>query len=223
MKLQRIYWNIKMLTEEALKYNNKGDFKECSSSAYQTACARGLIDMICKHMPNINIHWTDERLLNEALKYNTRSEFRLSTNAYNTAWRKGILDSICSHMEDTISGFNIKLPAIKYYIKFESENLLLYKIGITNRKTNKRLMEMHIPKTWKTTILQELHFDIGADALLLETTQKQQFKEHQYKGKYLLLNGNTELFIIDVLGLDSHPVMNPAGTSKLNLNSSSAA
>ena len=43
-------WNKEQLHEEALKYNTRNVFQECSVNAYNAATKRGLLDDICQHM-----------------------------------------------------------------------------------------------------------------------------------------------------------------------------
>ena len=43
-------WTDEKLREEALKYNSRAEFRNASSSAYQTALRRGIIDEVCQHM-----------------------------------------------------------------------------------------------------------------------------------------------------------------------------
>ncbi len=101
------------------------------------------------------------------------------------------------------TGFDSSKPGYHYYIRFDNINYnSLYKVGVTNLTTNKRLTGMQVNKSWTPTILQELYFENGQDALDLEKYNKLTFKEFQYTGEHILGNGNTELFITDILGLD---------------------
>jgi predicted GIY-YIG superfamily endonuclease len=47
-----IKWTDENIKEEALKYNNRSSFKR-SSLLYSTACKRGILDEICKHMKKV--------------------------------------------------------------------------------------------------------------------------------------------------------------------------
>jgi hypothetical protein len=100
-------------------------------------------------------------------------------------------------------GFDKNKPGYCYYIKFESENNIpLYKIGITTITTKRRLQTMGIYKEYTPTILQELYFENGIDALRVETCILKAYNKFKYKGEKIMVNGNTELFIKDILGLD---------------------
>lgn len=46
----RNYWTYEKCKEESLKYDNRKDFKENSSSAYNTSLKNNWLNDICKHM-----------------------------------------------------------------------------------------------------------------------------------------------------------------------------
>jgi hypothetical protein len=100
------------------------------------------------------------------------------------------------------TGFDKNKPASCYYIKFETEFQTLYKIGITNLSVKKRLVGMGVPSNINITILQELCFENGKNALKLESKILKEFKTFKYLGEAIMDNGNSELFTKDVLGLD---------------------
>jgi hypothetical protein len=198
------YWNKDLLQIEALKYNTKVEFKRGNSAAYQTALKFG-IDNFSSHMVDgINGYWNEDLLQIEALKYNTISEFkRNGGGAYPAALRRKLINKICTHMVKGDNGFNPELPAILYYIKFESKlDLPLYKIGITNLTTKDRIKSMFINKSHKPTIITEFHYENGYECVEVEKLYHKEFKEYQYLGESIMKTGNTELFIKDVLGLD---------------------
>ena len=95
------------------------------------------------------------------------------------------------------SGFKVNQPAILYYIKVSER---AYKIGITNRTVKLRFntidrLNIKLIKSWS--------FESGIDALKEETKIMKRYKEYKYIGPNLLSSGNTELFNIDILGLDN--------------------
>jgi len=95
------------------------------------------------------------------------------------------------------SGFDSGKKAILYYLSVG--NGLAYKIGITNKSVTYRFSgENHmvkVLKTWK--------FDKGIDAYNKEQQILKEYSKYKYQGVPLLKNGNTELFSVDVLNLDS--------------------
>ena len=77
----------------------------------------------------------------------------------------------------------------------------LYKIGITNLTVQKRfpnadLARIRVIKTWA--------FEYGGDAAKREVSVLQEFSDDLYTGVDVLVGaGNTELFVRDVLELDT--------------------
>lgn len=99
-----------------------------------------------------------------------------------------------------IYGFNKTKPAIVYYLKITHGDIVVYKIGITNRSiqgrfSNEELAGITILETWK--------YLIGAEAYEHEQHVLNQYKDYKYTGEPILSSGNTELFIIDILELDN--------------------
>lgn len=96
------------------------------------------------------------------------------------------------------NGFDSAKPGILYYLKINGGQL--YKIGITNKSVNERftnteLQLIEIIKTW--------YYLDGAEARAAEQKILKDYKQYQYTGLNILKSGNTELFTIDVLGLDT--------------------
>ncbi len=197
-----IYWNEDSIQLEANKFNSKNDFRNNSHKAFDAAKKIGL-DKFCTHMNGGRFILTEEYIASEALKFNTKTNFCNGSNsAYQAAKRLGIMGIVCAHMVIGSGGFDATKPAIFYYLKIEEDANIFYKLGITNRNIKSRISSMKIDKKYKYSILQELHFDIGADASKLELNLKHINNKYQYKGEPIMKNGNTEVFIIDILGLD---------------------
>lgn len=98
------------------------------------------------------------------------------------------------------SGFDATKPGVLYYLKVLSHNV--YKIGITNYSVEKRfsakdLSNIEIIRTWYYVDGKECQ---KAEKLILDT-----FKSSKYTGDNILISGNTEMFIEDVLQLDVLP------------------
>mgnify|MGYP000150315455 CR=1 FL=1 len=97
-------------------------------------------------------------------------------------------------------GFDPMLPAILYYIKVEVKNSIGYKVGITNRSIRERFYsEMD-----KILVLHTESYEVGFDAYKEEQKILNQYAEYKFKGDPLLTSGNTEMFSIDVLELDTN-------------------
>lgn len=196
-----IYWTIESIHTEALRFTTRKKFYLGSQSAYQAAKKRGILNEVCGHMKPVRIYWTNESIREEALKFNTRTEFMRGSKAYRPAFERGMLDDgiTCSHMIDAYTGFNPNIPGIVYYIKFDIPgDLPLYKIGITNLTSELRLKRLRAKKEIISTIIKEIWFEKGSEALQLEKKLHKEFSEYKYYGDPILENGNTELFIADV-------------------------
>lgn len=59
--LGKTYWTLEKCKNEALKYNTRGDFHNNSYGAYQSCVRRGLLDIVCKHMPEHATHYLHEK------------------------------------------------------------------------------------------------------------------------------------------------------------------
>lgn len=93
-------WTKDKCKEEALKYNNKTEFRANSSTAFRVSHENGWIDEVCSHMIPKYKNWKNKDICKqEALKYNTRYEYSVgSCGSWDSARRNGWLDEICSHM-----------------------------------------------------------------------------------------------------------------------------
>ena len=95
-------------------------------------------------------------------------------------------------------GFNPDKPAIVYYLRFKTTKGYLYKVGITNNTVAKRFVVD--PTPYK--IITQMWFPKGEDARNLERLILSKYKKWRYKGDKVLIAGNTEMFIKDVLDMD---------------------
>ena len=106
----------------------------------------------------------------------------------------------CPHCNK--GGIDFTKPSFLYYIKIECNNKNFYKIGITNKRNiyNRFKPEdqkkMKVIKVWK--------FENGYEALEKEQKILKEYKDFLYNGneKILISNGNTEIFVKDILNLD---------------------
>jgi hypothetical protein len=99
MRKSHKYWQSKEnCKKEALKYNNRTEFRINSSGAYDAAHKNNWINIICSHMISkykINRYWNFENCLNEARMYSRKIDFaRKSSGAYDSANRNGWLNEI---------------------------------------------------------------------------------------------------------------------------------
>lgn len=101
-----------------------------------------------------------------------------------------------------VSGFDQTKPALLYYLAVMTDSdETLYKIGITNLTVQKRfpsvdLARIRVIKTWS--------YELGAEAAKREIAVLRQYADDLYTGIDVLVGaGNTELFVRDVLELDT--------------------
>ena len=99
LRKPREYWNKKMCSEEALKYNNIDKFRKMSRTCFSVVEENKWLDEICGHM-EFRTYWNKEKCQEEALKYKTRGEFsKYSGSAYGKALKEKWIDEICKHMK----------------------------------------------------------------------------------------------------------------------------
>lgn len=107
---------------------------------------------------------------------------------------------ICPECSD--GGFNPKKPATMYYLKIKESDLLLYKIGITNKKMENRYSSPS--DRGKIEIIKRWEYESGFEAQQKEKEIKKAHHDFVYHGKSPLLRvGTTEIFNYDILGLDN--------------------
>lgn len=93
--------------------------------------------------------------------------------------------------------------ALLYYLRVHANDKLLYKVGITRKKTVKRRWYGQELNGTDVVLIKSWPFSPGKKAWQAEQKILARFKADRYKGPLILLSGNTELFTRDVLGLDT--------------------
>jgi len=101
-----------------------------------------------------------------------------------------------------LSGFDQTKPGILYYLAVRNdEGETFYKIGITNLTIEQRFSR---DDRARIRVIKRWYFPEGADAAAEEARILLANKRYQYKGNPILNSaGNTELFVKDVLCLDT--------------------
>jgi len=189
------------IAEIAERFSSRSEFVINDSGAYQTAIKRGILDAVCSHMPKGTRRLSDAELLTIAGRYKTRNDFKLGDfGAYTTSIRRGLIDAASEHMEYGATGFREDKPAVLYQFRvLTPDGLVLYKVGITNRKPKQRLITMGLVKGSKATLAHSIPFENGRDARIAEKRLHRRFSSHRYVGPPVMKNGNTELFTVNVL------------------------
>lgn len=197
----QLKWTKEKILSEAKKYKTRWEFQKNSDIAYSSARYHGILDEVCAHMESDVFIWDCEMIFAEARKYKTLSDFAINSHgAYKASGRLGVRDIACAHMSRGDYGFSKIKPAVLYCIRFiAAGGLVLFKVGITNRSAQSRLSGMYLYPGVSAEIIDEVRFDRGSDARNIEKSLHEKFSEFRYRGPKIMKNGNTELFIIDVL------------------------
>lgn len=147
---------------------------------------------------------------------------------YTKSWNKVIITCpACGDFEQTPNnhlsgkgckncrgyGFDFNKPATLYYLKvLTKDNNPLYKIGITNLTVEERFKS----DMKYIQILQQSYYYIGKNAYNEEQKILKEFKNFQYKGPDILKSGNTELFTIDIFGMNQSQMFTLPNNADIN-------
>lgn len=194
------FWHTFEVMAVALKYSSFNDFSKNEKSAYQFARKNGLTDLVASRIARKRV-WTKGGVLIEASKHKHKASFRLETpGAYKHALENGYLHEACAHMNPPEFGFSEHKRATLYTVRITlSSGVVLYKIGVTNRQTEKRLAGMGVAAGAIAEIIDSVEFDSGRDARIAEKRLHRKLSSYRYGGPSVLKNGNTELFTINPL------------------------
>ena len=116
-------------------------------------------------------------------------------------WPKGLLEGygcpICNR-SGALSGFDMAKPANLYLIKFTLlSGLEVFKLGITNREVEKRVIGLQTRGRASHEILAIKYYEKGVYAYDDENELKTQLEGYKYMGEPFIENGCSELFTID--------------------------
>ena len=195
-----IKWEYKLAKKEARKYKTRGEFQKKAQGAYRWAMKNNKLDKITKHMPDV-IRWNLMNAKKEAKKHSSRQDlFYNASGLYSWAFDNNCLDEVCRDMPKALSrGFDSNKAGKVYYIRIDKDGDTVYKIGITNNNIERRFGTKEMEYI---TPIYSWEFENGADARKLEKEILNDYSYAKYKGPDILDNGNTEMFIDDVLMLD---------------------
>lgn len=191
--LQRRHdWTNKTLKVEALKYTSRRKFKFGYPGAYGYMMKHQEkfdLNYICNHMTPV-VSWNYKNALQEALLYNTMSEIKHNkVGCYSYILKHNdLLAEVRSYMKKGGNGFNPQKPATFYFARIYNG---LYKFGITNRSFERRYEKQDRDKM---TVIYEMKFLNGQDAVDLEKEISKKFSHLKYKGERVLKGaGITEI------------------------------
>lgn len=189
---------------------NRGEFQQKFPKLYAAAVNRSLYEKACFHMEDsfnklksteqfkaeiYALVENDYSILEDYINRHTKIKFKhnICGNIYKASPGTFLAGRRCPSCVEY--GFNTNKQAILYYLKIQVNDIIAYKIGITNLSVKERysLVEMSC-----ITILFEISYDLGKDAYSKEQEILKEFSDFKYRGKHLLNRGNTELFIEDI-------------------------
>lgn len=167
-------WTHDALAAEANKYDTRTEFRENSNSAYSTACSRGLVDLICKHMSTNQISWTDEMIGLAAANYQSRADFRVgSPAAYSAARHRDIMDRVCGHMKkrECVSWTDemLAIEATRYSSRWEFNQGSQAAYQAAWRRSILDQICVHMPNAPDTTVPEPKRTDTNCVTLEDET------------------------------------------------------
>ena len=135
----KIIWTKEKCAEEAMKYDNRRDFKIKSPYVYKISGKNKWLKDITSHMlekVKPSCYWTKEKCLEEALKYKYRKNFQKnSSSAYVISYNNGWLYDICKHM------IRLGNKSKRCIYAFEFDDKYIY-VGLTYNIENRK--EQHI-------------------------------------------------------------------------------
>ena len=95
-------WDLQACKKDAKRFPTRVEWKNNSTSAYQTAWRSGWLDICCKHMEMLRLpkgSWNLEACKKDALKFDRRIDWQKNANVgYQAAVRNGWVDICCGHM-----------------------------------------------------------------------------------------------------------------------------
>lgn len=97
----RGYWTKEKCLREAKKYNNRKEFRKCSSAAADFAKRNGWLDEICSHMDYINKpngYWSKERCIMELKQISTIEQLNRNTKLRSVLYYHGWMDELTKHI-----------------------------------------------------------------------------------------------------------------------------
>jgi len=147
-------WTKEKCRNEAMKYDNVGDYKR-NSLSYRAAVRNKWLNEVCHHMnrtkKNSN-YWTKEKCIEVSKNFSKRKEFIASyRSAYTACLKNGWVDEVCAHMrkkEIKPSGYWTKERCKEESIKYESRSEF--------QKKSTSAYQISIRKKWLDEICEHM-------------------------------------------------------------------
>jgi hypothetical protein len=84
-------WTIEELQKAALQCKSRGEFQKLFQCQYESARTRGLLELICSHIPSLHVKWNKSLIIESAKTFASRKEFeQKNPRAYTAARRYGL-------------------------------------------------------------------------------------------------------------------------------------
>lgn len=132
--------------------------------------------------------------VNESIQLKNESVQFLSVGTSRSAHTSGKGCRKC-----TWGGYDCSKPGIVYYVRISHLGRYCYKIGVTNKSLKERYKNTDFNKM---TLIKLWEHNNGQNAFDFERLILNTQKKYRYIGRDILSNGNSEIFIKDVLLLD---------------------
>lgn len=168
--LNEIYekWTLENIHKEALKYDNKGQFKKNSPSAYARALEKGYLPLVTTHMSLKKTWNSKDDVYAEALKYDNKQEFKnLSPGAYKSSKRNGWFDEVTKHME----ALGNRYKRMIYVFEFPDNSAYVGLTGDKKRRERQHLETGPVSQYIKQTKLIPKFKEISVDYIDVEDAQ----------------------------------------------------
>jgi predicted GIY-YIG superfamily endonuclease len=186
------FWTKEKCQEEALKYNNKNEFKKNNNVAYNKSLKYNWLEEITIHMIDkykSDSFWTKEKCQEEALKYNSRTEFyKKSPNFYKKSLEKNWIDDICSHMKKYGNRFK------RCIYSYEFDDNYCY-IGLTSNLIRRNNQHFGKEKNTKSSVFEHIN-KTNLIPKLIQLTDYISLEDAIKKEKYYLNKYKKEKWII---------------------------
>jgi len=193
-------WTIEEIHSEAKKYTTRREFELGNNKAYTSARGYKILDDVCSHMKPQHEEWTYDKLKYISSKCTNKAElYKNNSKAYSAIFRLNLSDDLMSHMTTKKGTYDKKKKGYLYYLSIC--NGKAFKIGITNRSLEERYIRSELNDI-EVIFIKE--YENGLEAYIEERRILKKYKRFRYIGENLLRKGNTELFSIDVMSLESN-------------------
>lgn len=186
----KAFWTFDRVKKEALKYNNRSDFKKNSYAAYVIANKNKWMDEISGHMKYKQIQWNESMVRDIALKYDTLTDFlNKEPKAAEAARRMGIYNDVIKDMKR--NEYDTTIPKYQNIDKDELDMLLSSYTSISNLRSNNTALYNYISKNNIIDYVRNYYGLSPSKKWTLELLQKE---AEPYKSRWEFQKGNASAY-----------------------------